>query len=120
MAQHLEPSASSKNNEDALFALFLVEYDNLDLATHPWYRDIIYYFQFQRCPNNLEYHEHRRTQLEASQYIILRTSLFRRTIDGLIYVDYRELNKATQKDHFPLPFINQVFDTLEGKTFFPS
>jgi len=23
-----------------------------------------------------------------------------------VYVDYRDLNKATQKDHFPLPFIN--------------
>lgn len=23
-----------------------------------------------------------------------------------IYIDYREFNKATQKDHFPLPFIN--------------
>jgi hypothetical protein len=29
-----------------------------------------------------------------------------------------ELNKATQKDHFPLPFIDQVLDTLEGKKFF--
>ena len=35
-----------------------------------------------------------------------------------ICVDYRELNKATQKDHFPLPFINQVLDTLERKKFF--
>ena len=35
-----------------------------------------------------------------------------------IYVDYRELNKATQKDHFPLPFIDQVLDTLAGKNFF--
>ena len=35
-----------------------------------------------------------------------------------IYVDYRELNKATQKDHFPLPFIDQVLDTLSGKIFF--
>ena len=35
-----------------------------------------------------------------------------------IYVDYRELNKATQKDHFPLPFIDQVLDTLAGKKFF--
>ena len=35
-----------------------------------------------------------------------------------VCVDYRELNKATQKDHFPLPFIYQVLDTLFGKKFF--
>jgi hypothetical protein len=35
-----------------------------------------------------------------------------------ICVDYQELNKATQKDHFPLPFIDQVLDTLAGKQFF--
>jgi len=35
-----------------------------------------------------------------------------------ICVEYRELNKATQKDHFPLPFIDQVLDTLAGKKFF--
>ena len=34
-----------------------------------------------------------------------------------IYVDYRELNKATKKDHFLLPFIDQVLDGLAGKTF---
>jgi len=35
-----------------------------------------------------------------------------------ICVDYRELNKATQKDHFPLPFIDQVLDTLVGNKLF--
>ena len=35
-----------------------------------------------------------------------------------VCVDYRELNKATQKDHFPFPFINQALDTLSGKKFF--
>eukprot|EP00253_Pinus_taeda_P006882 PITA_06882 len=35
-----------------------------------------------------------------------------------ICVDYRELNKATKKDHFPLPFIDQVLDGLVGKRFF--
>eukprot|EP00253_Pinus_taeda_P008533 PITA_08533 len=35
-----------------------------------------------------------------------------------VCVDYRALNKATQKDHFPLPFINQVLDSLSGKRLF--
>jgi len=34
-----------------------------------------------------------------------------------IFVDYHELNKATKKDHFPLPFIDQVLDGLVGKKF---
>lgn len=35
-----------------------------------------------------------------------------------ICVDYRELKKATLKDYFPLPFIDQVLDTLAGKKYF--
>jgi hypothetical protein len=35
-----------------------------------------------------------------------------------VCVDYRALNKATQKDHFLLPFIDQVLDSLSGKKFF--
>jgi hypothetical protein len=35
-----------------------------------------------------------------------------------ICVDYHELNKATLKDYFPLPFINQVLDTLADKQYF--
>lgn len=35
-----------------------------------------------------------------------------------ISIDYIEFNKATKKDNFPLPFINQVLDGLAGKKFF--
>ncbi|KAL4347377.1 hypothetical protein GQ457_17G007900 [Hibiscus cannabinus] len=42
-----------------------------------------------------------------------------RTVTGWrICMDYRKLNKATKKDHFPLPFIDQVLDRLVGKEFY--
>lgn len=37
-----------------------------------------------------------------------------------ICVDYRELNKATKKDNFPLPFIDHFWDGLAGKNLFYS
>jgi hypothetical protein len=33
-------------------------------------------------------------------------------------VDFQELNKATLKDYFPLPFIDQVLDALSEKKYF--
>ena len=35
-----------------------------------------------------------------------------------ICVDFQELNKATLKDYFPLPFIDQVLDTMSSKQYF--
>jgi hypothetical protein len=40
------------------------------------------------------------------------------TVKLIICVDFWELNKATLKDYFPLPFIDQVLDTLSGKKYF--
>ncbi|KAK8595272.1 hypothetical protein V6N13_123152 [Hibiscus sabdariffa] len=42
-----------------------------------------------------------------------------RTVTGWrICIYYRKLNKATKKDHFPLPFIDQMLDRLAGKEFY--
>ncbi|MCI69808.1 reverse transcriptase, partial [Trifolium medium] len=30
-------------------------------------------------------------------------------------IDYRRLNKATRKDHFPLPFMYQMLERLSGQ-----
>ena len=35
-----------------------------------------------------------------------------------VFIDYRDLNKATLKYHFPLPFIDKVLDTLAGNKYF--
>ena len=33
-------------------------------------------------------------------------------------IDYRKLNKATRKDHFSLPFIDQMLERLAKKSYF--
>jgi hypothetical protein len=33
-------------------------------------------------------------------------------------IDYRKLNKATRKDHFPLPFIDEMLERLANHSFF--
>ena len=35
-----------------------------------------------------------------------------------VCIYYHKLNKATRKDHFPLPFIDQIFERLAHHTFF--
>ena len=35
-----------------------------------------------------------------------------------VCIDYRKLNKDTRKDHFPLPFLNQMLDRLAGHAFY--
>jgi hypothetical protein len=42
-----------------------------------------------------------------------------RTVTGWrMYIDYRKLNKATKKDHFLLPFIDEILERLVNHSFF--
>ena len=33
-------------------------------------------------------------------------------------IDYRRLNQATRKDHFPLPFMDQMLERIAGQTYY--
>jgi hypothetical protein len=39
----------------------------------------------------------------------------RTTTGWRVYIDYRKLNSHTWKDHFPLPFIDQILERLLAK-----
>ncbi|GJS43434.1 reverse transcriptase domain-containing protein [Tanacetum coccineum] len=44
-----------------------------------------------------------------------------RTVTGWrVCIDYRKLNEATAKDHFPLPFMDQMLERLTGNKYFYS
>ncbi|GJZ18598.1 reverse transcriptase domain-containing protein [Tanacetum coccineum] len=50
---------------------------------------------------------------EENELILTRLVTRRR-----VCIDYRKLNKATQKDHFPLPFMDQMIERLAGNEFY--
>jgi hypothetical protein len=101
LAQHPEPSEELDDQDNPLSTLFYIENQNLSISEHPWYKNLVYYLQYQRCPDELDPHQRRRLCLEASKYIILGDSLFRRSVDGLLLrcVNDEEAHKLLHEVH---------------------
>eukprot|EP00253_Pinus_taeda_P020317 PITA_20317 len=58
------------------------------------------------------------TNMKDSRWVSPLVIVPKKNSKWRVCIDYRKLNKATSKDHFPLPFIDQVLDTLAGKKYF--
>lgn len=43
---------------------------------------------------------------------------FRMTTGWRVCIDYRKLNSMTRKDHFPLPFVDQILERLAGQSYY--
>ena len=56
--------------------------------------------------------------ISHSQWVSPLVIVLKKNGKWRVCIDYRELNKSTLKYHFPLPFIDQVLDTLAGKKYF--
>ena len=55
------------------------------------------------------------TVIQSGQGELLPTRLM---TGWRVCIDYRKLNMATKKDHFPLSFIDQILERLAGQKFF--
>ncbi|KAL4347916.1 hypothetical protein GQ457_17G008280 [Hibiscus cannabinus] len=73
---------------------------------------------FQNQPRQTQQPLPRQEFQQPTDYKNLENTLTQTVTGWRVCMDYRKLNKATRKDHFPLPFIDQMLDRLAGKQFY--
>jgi hypothetical protein len=100
-AQHDETSEGIDELDSSLSTLFYIDNQILLMSKHLWYKNLVYYFQNQRCPDNLDTHQKRRLYLEYTRYVIIGEFLFIRYSNGMLLrcVNNEEAHKLLQKTH---------------------
>ena len=71
LVQHVKASEEMDEQESPMSTLFYIDIQILPVAEHPWYKDLVYYLQYHKCPDNLDTHQRRRVHLESSGYVSL-------------------------------------------------
>jgi hypothetical protein len=101
LSQHAGTSEEIDEQDSSLSTLFYIDNQILPMSEHPWYKNLVYYLQNQRCPDNLDTLQRRRLCLESTRYVIKGDFLFRRSIDGMFihYVNNEEAHKLLQETH---------------------
>jgi hypothetical protein len=101
LSQYAETSEEIDEHDSSLSTLFYIDNQILSVLEHPWYNNLVYYLQNERCPDNLETHQRRRLRLESARYIIIGYFWFRRSTDGMLlrYVNNEEAHKLLQETH---------------------
>ena len=61
LAQHAEHGQEIEEEDNALSTLFYIDDQTLPVSEHPWYKNLVYYLQNQRCLDNLDTHQRRST-----------------------------------------------------------
>jgi hypothetical protein len=118
LAQHAENSEEIDEEDSSLSTLFYIDNQILPVSEHPWYKNLIYYLQNQRCPDNLDTHQRRRLCLESARYVIIGDFLFRRSVDGVLLhcVNNEDAHKLLQEAHGSSSSVIHVGGHFSAKT----
>jgi hypothetical protein len=101
LPQHAETSEEIDEHDSSLSTLFYIDNQILPVSEHPRYKNLVYYLQNQRCPDNLDTHKRRRLHIKYARYVIIGDFLFRRSVDGMLLrcVNNEEAHKLLQETH---------------------
>jgi len=75
LAQHSIPLPNSELEDGDDSNIFVIDIVSSDLCDHPWYNDILYYLNHEKCPENFNHYQRRKLRLDASKYVIVNNYL---------------------------------------------
>jgi hypothetical protein len=84
LAQHAENGEEIEEEDSSLSFLFYIDDQIVPVSEHPWYRNLVYHLQNQRCRENLDTHQRRRLCVESTRDVIIGDFLFRILVDGVL------------------------------------
>jgi hypothetical protein len=110
LAQHVESSEEIEGQDNHLSALFYIEIQTLSITKYQLYKNLVYYLQYHKFPDELDLHQRRRLCLESSKYIILGDFFLRRFVDGVLLrcVNNEEVQKLLQETHGSTDYVIHV------------